>query len=113
MRARMREGWGDPDRALPGGCPKTVESFFITLSKKAFADGLAFHWVIPGFVAQGGDPKEDGTGGPGYTQRAEFNLRRHVRGTMAMARSQHRRPGVSSTGRRRTSMGSTASSPRS
>ena len=74
---------------FPEDAPKTVESFFITLSKKAFADGLAFHWVIPGFVAQGGDPKKDGTAGPGYTQRAEFNQRRHVRGTMAMVRSQH------------------------
>jgi peptidyl-prolyl cis-trans isomerase B (cyclophilin B) len=73
---------------FPEDAPKTVTSL-ITLSKKGFADGLAFHGVIPGFVAQGGDPKEDGTAGPGYTQTAEFNQRRHVRGTMAVARSQH------------------------
>jgi len=68
--------------------PKTVESF-ITLSKKGFYDGLTFHRIVPGFVAQGGDPKGDGTGGPGYTLKAEFNKRKHVRGTVAMARSQH------------------------
>src|SRR5262245_57168232 len=56
----------------PEDAPKTVESF-ITLSKKGFYDGLAFHRVVPGFVAQGGDPKGDGTGGPGYTLKAEFN----------------------------------------
>ena len=71
----------------PEDAPKTVESF-ITLSKKGFYDGLTFHRVVPGFVAQGGDPKGDGTGGPGYTLKAEFNKRKHVRGTVAMARSQ-------------------------
>src|SRR5262245_33171116 len=71
----------------PEDAPKTVESF-ITLSKKGFYDGLAFHRVVPGFVAQGGDPKGDGTGGPGYTLKAEFNKRKHLRGTVAMARSQ-------------------------
>jgi len=67
--------------------PKTVESF-ITLSRKGFYDGLTFHRVVPGFVVQGGDPKGDGSGGPGYTLKAEFNPRKHVRGTVAMARSQ-------------------------
>jgi len=73
---------------LPEDAPKTVESF-VTLAKKGFYDGLIFHRVVPGFVAQGGDPKGDGTGGPGYTLKAEFNKRKHVRGTVAMARSQH------------------------
>ena len=70
----------------PEDAPKTVESF-IALSKKGFYDGLTFHRVEPGFVAQGGDPKGDGTGGPGYTLKAEFNPRKHGRGTVAMARS--------------------------
>jgi len=70
----------------PEEAPKTVESF-ITLSKKGFYNGLTFHRVVPGFVAQGGDPKGDGTGGPGYTLKAEFNKKKHVRGTLAMARS--------------------------
>ena len=72
----------------PEDAPKTVESF-ITLAKKGFYDGLTFHRVVPGFVAQGGDPMGDGKGGPGYTLKAEFNQRKHVRGTVAMARSQH------------------------
>ena len=72
---------------FPEDAPKTVESF-IALSKKGFYDGLTFHRIVPGFVAQGGDPKGDGTGGPGYTLKAEFNKRKHLRGTVAMARSQ-------------------------
>src|SRR3989454_1422799 len=71
----------------PTDAPKTVENF-VTLAKKGFYDGLKFHRVVPGFVAQGGDPKGDGTGGPGYTIKAEFNKQKHVRGSLAMARSQ-------------------------
>ena len=71
----------------PEDAPKTVESF-ITLSTKGFYDGLSFHRVVPGFVAQGGDPKGDGTGGPGYHLKAEFNAKKHLRGTLAMARAQ-------------------------
>jgi cyclophilin family peptidyl-prolyl cis-trans isomerase len=73
---------------FPEDAPKTVESF-VALAKKGFYDGLTFHRVVPGFVAQGGDPRGDGTGGPGYTLKAEFNRRKHLRGTVAMARSQH------------------------
>ena len=68
--------------------PKTVENF-VTLASRGFYDGLTFHRVVPGFVVQGGDPKGDGTGGPGHTVKAEFNARKHARGTLAMARSQH------------------------
>lgn len=60
---------------------------FIKLADAGFYDGLAFHRVEPGFVVQGGDPKGDGTGGPGYHLKAEFNKRPHVRGTVAMARA--------------------------
>ncbi len=60
---------------------------FIKLADAGFYDGLAFHRVEPGFVIQGGDPKGDGTGGPGYNLKAEFNERPHVRGTVAMARA--------------------------
>ena len=68
--------------------PKTVENF-VGLAKKGFYDGLTFHRVVPDFVVQGGDPKGNGTGGPGYTIKAEFNKQKHVRGSVAMARSQH------------------------
>ena len=68
--------------------PKTVENF-VTLAKKGFYTGLNFHRVVPDFVVQGGCPKGNGTGGPGYTIKAEFNKQKHVRGTVAMARSQH------------------------
>ncbi len=60
---------------------------FMKLAEAGFYDGLKFHRVEPGFVAQGGDPKGDGTGGPGYNLKAEFNARPHLRGTVAMARS--------------------------
>jgi len=60
---------------------------FIKLADAGFYDGLTFHRVEPGFVVQGGDPKGDGTGGPGYNLKAEFNAHPHVRGTVAMARS--------------------------
>jgi peptidyl-prolyl cis-trans isomerase B (cyclophilin B) len=60
---------------------------FIKLADAGFYDGTAFHRVEPGFVIQGGDPQGDGTGGPGYNLKAEFNDRPHVRGTVAMARA--------------------------
>ena len=71
---------------FPADAPKTVENF-VTLAKKGFYDGLVFHRVEPNFVVQGGDPKGDGTGGPGYKIKAEFNKQPHARGAVAMARS--------------------------
>ena len=73
---------------FPEDAPKTVENF-VTLAKKGFYNGLAFHRVVPDFVVQGGCPKGDGTGGPGYQIKAEFNKQKHLRGSVAMARSQH------------------------
>ena len=68
---------------------------FKDLANKGFYDGTIFHRVIPGFMIQGGDPNsksEDrsahGTGGPGYTIKAEFNDTPHDRGVLSMARSQ-------------------------
>ena len=72
----------------PADAPKTVENF-VTLAKKGFYNNLTFHRVVPDFVVQGGCPKGNGTGGPGYTIPAEFNKQKHLRGSLAMARSQH------------------------
>ena len=72
----------------PDSAPNTVANFK-ALAAKGFYDGLTFHRVIAGFMAQGGDPDGTGMGGPGYKIKAEFNERKHVRGTLAMARSQN------------------------
>ncbi len=71
---------------LPGVAPNTVANFKV-LSNNGYYDGVIFHRVIPGFMAQGGDPTGTGTGGPGYKIDAEFNATKHVRGTVAMART--------------------------
>jgi len=57
------------------------------LTRQGFYDGLLFHRVIPGFMAQTGDPKGDGTGGSGKKLKAEFSKTPHVRGTVSMARA--------------------------
>lgn len=65
--------------------PMTTENF-ITLVNKGFYDGMIFHRIIPQFMIQGGCPKGNGTGGPGYTIKDEFhNELSNVRGTIAMA----------------------------
>lgn len=66
--------------------PKTVANF-VTLANKGFYDGLNFHRVIPGFVAQGGCPNGTGSGGPGYTIDCEVdhNPNKHLRGSLSMA----------------------------
>jgi peptidyl-prolyl cis-trans isomerase B (cyclophilin B) len=80
---------------LPNVAPKTVDNFK-KLASQGFYNGTTFHRVIPGFMIQGGDPNSKspdksshGTGGPGYTIKAEFNEERHTRGAVSMARSAH------------------------
>jgi peptidylprolyl isomerase/peptidyl-prolyl cis-trans isomerase B (cyclophilin B) len=67
--------------------PRTVANF-VMLAERQYFNGLVFHRVVPTVLIQGGDPKGDGTGGPGYSVKAEFNERSHVVGTVAMARTQ-------------------------
>jgi peptidyl-prolyl cis-trans isomerase B (cyclophilin B) len=67
--------------------PNTVANF-ISLVEKGFYDGLPFHRVLDRFMAQGGDPNGDGTGGPGYTIKCECyrpDRHKHDRGVIAMA----------------------------
>ncbi len=66
--------------------PMTVDNF-IELAKKKYFDGIIFHRIVPNFVAQGGDPRGDGGGGPGYQIRCEINTRKYERGTLGMALS--------------------------
>ncbi|WP_076070181.1 peptidylprolyl isomerase [Sphingomonas montana] len=72
------------DDIAPGHVARIVE-----LAQEGFYDGVVFHRVIPGFMAQGGDPTGTGMGGSKKPDlKAEFNKEPHVRGTCSMARSQ-------------------------
>jgi peptidyl-prolyl cis-trans isomerase B (cyclophilin B) len=79
----------------PDVAPNTVANFK-KLARSGFFDGTAFHRIIKDFMIQGGDPltkdptkaDEYGSGGPGYSIKAEFNSRKHDRGVLSMARSQ-------------------------
>lgn len=71
---------------LPDEAPFTCLNF-AKLIKKKFFDGLKFHRVVPNFVIQGGDPRGDGWGGPGYSIRSEFGKRHYTRGIVGVASS--------------------------
>jgi len=78
---------------FPKDAPNHVRNFK-KLARSGFYDGTRFHRVIKGFMIQGGDPltkdtdpRNDGTGDPGYTINAEFNSRPHLKGTLSMARA--------------------------
>ena len=76
----------------PDIAPISVDNF-VQLSRKGFYNGLTFHRVIRGFMIQGGCPKGNGTGGPGYSIKGEFtsnginNPLKHTRGVISMARA--------------------------
>tara|TARA_Y100001968_G_scaffold332331_1_gene390106 strand:- start:3142 stop:3681 length:540 start_codon:yes stop_codon:yes gene_type:complete len=74
-------------QTFPEKAPNTVKRI-LELSNNGFYDGLTFHRVISGFMAQGGDPNGNGTGGSGQNIKAEFNDLKHERGIVSMARSQ-------------------------
>lgn len=88
------EGYGVMEAELyPEIAPNTVNNF-ISLANKGFYNNLKFHRVIKGFMIQGGDPKGNGTGGPGYSIEGEFtsngfaNSLKHTTGVLSMARAQ-------------------------
>ena len=76
----------------PDIAPQSVYNF-ISLISKGFYNGLTFHRIIAGFMIQGGDPDGNGTGGPGYSIKGEFNSNgfennlKHTAGVLSMARS--------------------------
>ena len=86
-RVKLKTSQGDLLVELwPDVAPGHAENF-LKLTREKFFDGLSFHRILPGFVIQGGCPRGDGTGGPGYRIKAEFNDRRHDVGVLSMARS--------------------------
>ena len=83
--ATLRTNHGDVALELfDEDAPKTVANF-VSLSRDGYYDGLVFHRVIPDFMIQGGCPRGDGTGGPGYEFEDEPNEHGVVRGAIAMA----------------------------
>lgn len=85
---RLQTSCGTIDVKLAASkSPRTTNSI-VFLTRKGFYDALTFHRIIPGFVAQGGDPKGDGTSGPGYTiTEAPPKGVKYLRGTVAMAKT--------------------------
>ncbi len=92
VRIEMEDGGVMRGELYPEIAPETVANFE-KLVKDGFYDGLTFHRVIPGFMIQGGCPKGNGTGGPGWTIKGEFtsngfeNNLKHTTGVMSMART--------------------------
>ena len=88
----MSDGREMKGELYPDAAPQSVGNF-VALANSGFYDGLIFHRVIPGFMIQGGDPKGQGYGGPGYCIRGEFaanginNPIKHTYGVLSMARS--------------------------
>lgn len=72
---------------IEGSLAPIAAGNFVALASCHFYDGLVFHRVVPGFVVQGGDPKGDGSGGPGYTIADDPVTTTYHRGTVAMART--------------------------
>jgi len=95
VKVEMNNGDSFVLELYPEYAPQTVANF-VALVKEGFYDGLTFHRVIEGFMAQGGDPEGDGTGGSEHNIVGEFsangfdgNTLKHERGVISMARAQH------------------------
>lgn len=93
VKVTMQSGDSFVIELYPEYAPETVENF-LSLVESGFYDGLTFHRVIRDFMAQGGDPDGDGTGGSSKTVKGEFSLNgftknelKHARGVVSMARS--------------------------
>jgi len=88
VRVEMESGGEFVIELFPKSAPQTVNSF-VFLSKEGWFDGVSFHRVMPGFVAQTGDPSGTGMGGPGYTIPNEIDpaLSHNQPGMVAMANS--------------------------
>ncbi len=84
-QVRITTKYGDIVFALDGKNAPLAASSFVYLAKKNYFHGLLWHRVIPGFVAQGGDPTGTGTGGPGYQFTDEPVVGQYTAGTVAMA----------------------------
>jgi peptidyl-prolyl cis-trans isomerase B (cyclophilin B) len=83
--ATIKTGKGDLELELfAADVPNTVNNF-VFLAREGFYDNTTFHRVIPGFMAQGGDPTGTGAGGPGYRFADEFTNHKHVAGALSMA----------------------------
>lgn len=92
IKIEMEDGGIITAELYPDIAPNTVNNF-LSLVNSGFYNGLIFHRVIPGFMIQGGCPKRNGTGGPGYHVKGEFtgngfkNDLTHDRGVLSMARA--------------------------
>ena len=86
VRVKLETIYGDVYMSLfPGVAPFTVMSFLKLATQRGFYRGLIFHRVVPNFVVQGGDPRGDGWGGPGYAIRSEFSDLTYEAGTLGVA----------------------------
>ncbi|HYQ86016.1 MAG TPA: peptidylprolyl isomerase [Bacteroidota bacterium] len=86
VRVKMETIRGDVTMELyKKAAPFTVMSFLKLATQRAFYRGLVFHRVVPNFVIQGGDPRGDGWGGPGYSIRSEFSTRSYETGSVGIA----------------------------
>ena len=86
-RATIATEIGDIEVELYDQSAPKAAGNFIDLARKGIYDDVIFHRVIPGFVIQGGDPRGDTSGGPGYAIRDEINRRHYLTGTLGMALS--------------------------